>query len=109
MEQDPLCNINYNYDAKKTDIDSTRQAFIACRDELFRQITNVAEAYTVQSSRVLISDAEPLFSVRYSARTPKKDKKKEDPKEGAIDLSKSYQEPPTSSSTSKDSGEFVRV
>ncbi|CAG5095574.1 Oidioi.mRNA.OKI2018_I69.XSR.g14246.t1.cds [Oikopleura dioica] len=88
MEQDPLCNINYNYDAKKTDIDSTRQAFIACRDELFRQITNRCGT---------------LFSVRYSARTPKKDKKKEDPKEGAIDLSKTYQEPPTSSCTSKDS------
>ena len=107
MVQDPMCNINYNYDAKKAEIDSTRQAFISCRNELFAQTKNIAEAHTVQSSRVLISDEEPLFCVRYHGRTPTKEQRKEAPKEGAIDLSRSYPEPPTSCNTPKGTGELI--
>jgi hypothetical protein len=85
----------FTYDARKVSIDSCRESFWQLRDEIYKKACELADAKTIQSSRVVLKPENPLFSLRYGNSPAKR---KELATSESIDLSKTVH---TSSVTSE--------
>lgn len=96
-ERDPsaLEDVFFTYDARKVSIDSCRESFWQLRDEIYKKACELADAKTIQSSRVVLKPENPLFSLRYGNSPAKR---KELATSESIDLSKTVH---TSSVTSE--------
>ncbi|CBY07818.1 unnamed protein product [Oikopleura dioica] len=96
-ERDPsaLEDVFFTYNSRKVSIDSCRESFWQLRDDIYKKACELANAQTIQSSRVVLKPDNPLFSLRYGNSPIKR---RESAMSESIDLSKTVR---TSSVISK--------